>query len=88
MKLVRKACLVAFACLGGCAAPVVEMSLQLPSDGNGGQFDMSCVTAVEVYTDGNHYPIDLNDTKRDCIELTAPAATFKDIRVRVEETKP
>jgi hypothetical protein len=61
----------------GCAEPVVEMQLKLPS--NADMLDASCVTAVEVHAIGKNYPSDPMDFKRSCVEIGG-AATYAQIR--------
>ncbi|MDB4962651.1 MAG: hypothetical protein JWP01_2650 [Myxococcales bacterium] len=59
-----------------CAEPVVELSLRLPSADRGGTFNTSCVTAVDVYTNGAGYPDTDGDYVRGCVELSSSPATF------------
>jgi hypothetical protein len=64
----------------GCAEPVVEMSLQMPDSANGGSFDTSCITAIEVIAYGIDYPDQPNDFTRQCLEVDSAPATYADVR--------
>ena len=35
-----------------CADPVIELSLKMPAADKGGDFNTSCLTAVDIYTNG------------------------------------
>jgi len=61
--------------LAACADPVIELSFQLPASG-GPSFDPSCVTAVDVYTDGVNYPASPNDYLATCVELSGGYSDF------------
>ena len=67
----------------GCAEPVIELSLRMPGAANGGDFDTSCVSSIEVFAWGNDNENNSSDFTRDCIELDGPAATFADIRTKM-----
>lgn len=56
----------------GCAEPVIELSLKMPAADKGGDFNASCLTAVDIFTNGMDYPTD-NDFVRSCIEISGPA---------------
>lgn len=62
-----------------CAEPVIELSLKMPAADRGGTFNASCVTAVDVYTNGANYPETETDFVRSCIELTSGPATLADL---------
>ena len=63
--------------LGACADPVIELSMKTPSS-MPANFDMSCITAVEVAAVGNS-----DDALTDCVDLTKPPASFADIRAGI-----
>ncbi|MEJ7598773.1 MAG: hypothetical protein WKG01_12770 [Kofleriaceae bacterium] len=63
----------------GCGDKVIELSLRLPSSEVAAQNDTACVTAIEVIAEGNDYPNDPNDLRRDCIEPGA-VPTYSAIR--------
>jgi hypothetical protein len=69
--------LVALALLAGCTDPAVDMQLVLPS--NAGNFDTSCITAVEVRVTGGNYLQDSTDYRRSCVEIGG-AASYDAIR--------
>jgi hypothetical protein len=62
-----------------CAEPVIELSLRLPTESEGANFNTACTTAIEVIATGNSYPGDPNDFKRDCIQVSG-AATFASVK--------
>lgn len=71
----------------GCGDPAIELSLKLPPSAQiPANFDLSCVTAVEVKAvgneqgDGNTVPADVLS---DCVDLTRAPATFADIRTAI-----
>ncbi len=72
--------LVVLLALGACADPVVEMSFLMPAADRGGNFDTSCVTAVDVYTTGTSYPGNPEDYEMTCVQLAGGAASFGAVR--------
>lgn len=62
-----------------CAEPVIELSFKLPTADRGGTFNASCLTAVDIYTNGMDYPTTTNDFVRSCVEITSPPATLADL---------
>jgi hypothetical protein len=72
--------------LGACADPVVDMSLKLPTAQQmPADFDLSCITAVEVYAVGNERGSQATppDVVGDCIDLPAAPSSFADIRAAI-----
>jgi hypothetical protein len=59
-----------------CTDPVVEMQLVMPKDG---VMNTSCISAVEVHANGAHYPANVQDTERSCIEISG-GATYSSVR--------
>jgi hypothetical protein len=72
---------LAVSALAGCGEPVIEMTLRLPEPDVQAEFDTSCLTTFEIYIDGNGYPDDPNDYRRDClgIDQSTPKASIADI---------
>lgn len=63
-----------------CADPVVELSFKLPAADRGGSFNASCLTAVDIYTNGANYPETTTDRVRRCVEITSAPATLAELR--------
>jgi len=63
-----------------CAEPVIELSFQMPTADRGGAFNASCLTAVDIYTNGTDYPTTTNDFVRSCVEITSPPATLAELK--------
>lgn len=63
-----------------CGEPTVEMTLRLPTENT--DFDMSCVTAVDVWIYGTTYPNDTGDRRFECIDI-ADRATFADVKAAI-----
>jgi len=61
-----------------CAEPVIELSFKLPAADRGGDFKAQCLTAVDVYTNGNDYPSS-PDYVRSCVEISSGPATLADV---------
>lgn len=64
---------------GGCADPVIEMTLRMPNANQmPANFDLSCVTAVDVVIAGNDKGGDQAppDQTRSCIDLASPPSSF------------
>ncbi len=66
--------------VSACAEPVVELSFRLPSADKGGDFNTSCVTAVDVFTNGTTYPATEGDYVRSCVQLSSSPDTFSELR--------
>jgi len=62
-----------------CAEPVIDLSLEMPAADRGGNFNASCVTAVDIYTNGMDFPTD-DDYVRSCVELSPGPATLSGIK--------
>lgn len=62
-----------------CAEPVIELSFKLPAADRGGSFNTSCLTAVDIYTNGMDFPTD-DDFVRSCIVLPSGPATLDGIK--------
>jgi hypothetical protein len=75
-----KSWLLSLAVVGACADPVIEMSLRLPTENP--DFDMSCVTAVDMYVYGGRYEVDRNDYIYDCRTIT-PGMKYADVRTGI-----
>lgn len=63
----------------GCADPVIEMSLRMPTANQmPANFDLSCVTAVDVIVAGNDKGSDETppDQRRDCVDLASGPSSF------------
>lgn len=79
---------VLFVALGAsaCAEPVIDMSLTLPTAQQMPEgFDLSCVTAVEVFAVGNERGSQATppDVVGDCIDLPSAPRSFADIRAAI-----
>lgn len=70
--------------LGACAEPVIEMSMKAPAS-MPANFDLSCITAVEVVAVGNERGTQSSppDVLGDCVDLTTAPASFGDIRAGI-----
>lgn len=69
--------------LVGCADPVIEMSLRLPTaNQTPANFDLSCVTAVDVVIAGNDQGSDLGmpDQRTTCVDLASGPSSFAAMR--------
>ncbi len=67
-----------------CAEPVIEMSLTLPAMNAGGDFNTSCVTAIDMITMGENYSTTETDSVKTCIEVTSSPATFADVKAAMQ----
>lgn len=62
-----------------CAEPVIELSFKLPAADKGGEFNASCMTAVDIVTNGADYPNTETDFIKDCVDITSTPSTIVDL---------
>lgn len=70
----------------GCADPVIDMSLKTPTAQQVPEgFDLSCITAVEVFAVGNERGSQATppDILGDCIDVASAPHSFADIRAAI-----
>jgi hypothetical protein len=85
MKLFHLLALGASVVAAGCADPVIEMSLRMPNANQmPANFDLSCVTAVEVVIAGNDQGSleTPPDRTTSCIELGTAPTSFAALSTR------
>ena len=71
---------------GGCADPVIEMSLRMPNANQmPANFDLSCVTAVDVVVAGNDKGSDATppDQTSKCIDLASGSSSFAALKTAI-----
>lgn len=81
----RYALLVALGA-SACADPVIDMSLKMPTAQQmPADFDLSCITAVEVFAVGNERGSQATppDIVGDCIDIATAPHSFADIRAAI-----
>jgi hypothetical protein len=79
MKLFHLLALGASIAAAGCADPVIEMTLRMPNANQmPANFDLSCVTAVNVIVAGNDKGSDETppDQTHECIEIASGSSSF------------
>lgn len=62
--------------LAACTDPVIELSFRLPTAAQGGNFNTSCITAVDVVTVG----ATVDDEGFDCIEIPSGLSSMAAVR--------
>ncbi len=86
MKIFHLLALGASIVAGGCADPVIEMTLRMPNANQmPANFDLSCVTAVDVVIAGNDKGTDGSnaDQRTSCIEIASGQSSFASLRAAI-----
>jgi hypothetical protein len=86
MKLFHLLALGASIAAAGCADPVIEMTLRMPNANQmPANFDLSCVTAVDVIVAGNDQGSDETDPDQtaECIEIPSGTSSFAALKTAI-----
>jgi hypothetical protein len=86
MKLFHLLALGASIAAAGCADPVIEMTLRMPNaNQTPANFDLSCVTAVDVIVAGNDKGSDESDPDQTskCIEIPSGSSSFAAVKTAI-----
>ncbi len=78
--------LLALGVFTGCADPVIDMSLRLPTAAQTpANFDLSCITAVDVIIAGNDKGTanDPPDSISRCVDIKTPPTSFTALRAQI-----
>jgi hypothetical protein len=70
--------------LAGCGDKAIEVTVQVPSAAVSAQYDTSCVRAVQINLHGTTFEDNVEDQLTRCVDIDPPAATFAEIRDRLE----
>lgn len=66
--------------LSACADKAIEVRLEVPNATVGAQYSPACTASVEVWLNGANYPIDEEDSSRNCVSLEGrPHATWNEL---------